>query len=79
MIRYGVAPDHQKIKSVTRAYDRIANNPRFRYYGYVEFGTDVSLDDLKKHYHQIVFTVGAQVDRSMGIPGEDLPRSHAAR
>ena len=78
LVRGGVAPDHQKIKSVTKAYDRVASNPRFRYYGYVEFGTDVKLDDLKKHYHQVVFTVGAQVDRSMGIPGEHLERSHAA-
>ncbi len=78
LVRGGVAPDHQKIKSVTKAYDRIASNPRFRYYGFVEFGADVHLEDLKKHYHQIVFTVGAQIDRSMGIPGEDLKRSHAA-
>ena len=78
LVRGGVAPDHQKIKSVAKAYDRVAKNPRFRYYGYVEFGTDVKLDDLQKHYHQIVFTVGAQIDRSMGIPGEDLERSHAA-
>jgi ferredoxin--NADP+ reductase len=73
-----VAPDHQKIKSVTKAYDRIALNPRFRYYGNVELGGDVSLDDLRRHYHQVVFTVGAQIDRSMDIPGEDLKRSHAA-
>ena len=78
LVRGGVAPDHQKIKSVTKAYDRVASKPQFRYYGYVEFGTDVKLDDLKKHYHQVVFTVGAQIDRSMGIPGEDLERSHAA-
>jgi ferredoxin--NADP+ reductase len=78
LVRGGVAPDHQKIKSVTKAYDRIASNPRFRYYGYVEFGTDLRLADLERHYHQIVFTVGAQIDRSMGIPGEDLKRSHAA-
>lgn len=78
LVRGGVAPDHQKIKSVTKAYDRVASNPRFRYYGYVEFGTDVTIDDLKKYYHQVVFTVGAQIDRSMDIPGEDLPRSHAA-
>ncbi len=78
LVRGGVAPDHQKIKSVTKAYDRIARNPRFRYYGWVEFGTDVTLEDLKKHYHQIVFCVGAQKDRSMGISGEDLKRSHAA-
>jgi ferredoxin--NADP+ reductase len=78
LVRGGVAPDHQKIKSVTKAYDRIAANPRFRYYGNVELGADVSLLDLKRHYHQIVFTVGAQIDRSMDVPGEDLKRSHAA-
>jgi ferredoxin--NADP+ reductase len=78
LVRGGVAPDHQKIKSVTKAYDRIAANPRFRYYGYVEFGSDLALDDLKRHYHAVVFTVGAQIDRSMDIPGEDLERSHAA-
>ena len=78
LVRGGVAPDHQKIKSVTKAYDRIAANPRFRYYGNVELGADVSLADLRRHYHQIVFTVGAQIDRSMDIPGEDLKRSHAA-
>ena len=78
LVRGGVAPDHQKIKSVTKAYDRIAANPRFRYYGNVELGGDVSLEDLRRHYHQIVFTVGAQIDRSMDIPGEDLKRSHAA-
>ncbi len=78
LVRGGVAPDHQKIKSVTKAYDRIAANPRFRYYGNVELGADVSLEDLMRHYHQIVFTVGAQIDRSMDIPGEELKRSHAA-
>jgi ferredoxin--NADP+ reductase len=78
LVRGGVAPDHQKIKSVTKAYDRIAANPRFRYFGNVEFGTDVSLDDMKRHYHQIVFAVGAQIDRTMDIPGEHLKRSHAA-
>ena len=78
LVRGGVAPDHQKIKSVTKAYDRIAARTSFRFYGYVEFGTDVTLDDLKKHYHQILFSTGAQTDRSLGIPGEDLEGSHAA-
>jgi ferredoxin--NADP+ reductase len=78
LVRGGVAPDHQKIKSVTKAYDRTAANPRFRFYGYVEFGSEVSLDDLKQHYHQIIFTTGAQTDRNLGIPGEDLVGSHAA-
>ncbi|MFQ5791418.1 MAG: NADP oxidoreductase [Acidobacteriota bacterium] len=78
LVRGGVAPDHQKIKSVTKAYDRIAANPNFRFYGYVEFGTDVRLEDLKELYHVVVFTTGAQTDLSMGIPGEDLEGSHAA-
>jgi ferredoxin--NADP+ reductase len=78
LVRGGVAPDHQKIKSVTKAYDRIAANPRFRYYGNVGIGEEVSLSDLMRHYHQIVFTVGAQIDRTMDIPGEHLNRSHAA-
>ena len=78
LVRDGVAPDHQKIKQVTKAYDRIAEDPRFRYFGCVEFGTDITLDDLKTHYHQIVFAVGAQIDRSMDIPGEWLARSYAA-
>ncbi|MDH3205228.1 MAG: FAD-dependent oxidoreductase [Gemmatimonadota bacterium] len=78
LVRFGVAPDHQKIKSVTRVFDRIAKNESFRFYGNVEVGRDISLDDLKDHYHQVCFATGAQTDRQMGIPGEDLPRSHAA-
>ncbi len=78
LVRGGVAPDHQKIKSVTRAYERTATNPRFRFFGGVEFGSDIRLDDVRRHYHAVIFAVGAQVDRAMRIPGEDLPRSHAA-
>ncbi len=78
LVRGGVAPDHQKIKSVTKVFDRTAANPRFHFFGNVEFGRDVELDDLRAHYHQIVFTTGAQTDRSLGIPGEDLSGSHAA-
>lgn len=78
LVRGGVAPDHQKIKSVTAAYDRIAANPRFRFYGNVEFGTEITLEDLRTHYHQIVYATGAQTDRSMDIPGEELIGSHAA-
>jgi len=78
LVRLGVAPDHPKIKSVTKAFDRTAGNPRFRFYGYVEFGKDVMLADLRDHYHQIIYTTGAQSDRRMGIPGEDLKGSHPA-
>ena len=78
LVRYGVAPDHPKIKTVTRAYDTIAGHARFRFFGNVEFGRHVTLADLSRHYHQVIFATGAQTDRHMGIPGEDLAGSHAA-
>ena len=78
LVRLGVAPDHQKIKFVTNAFDKVAASPGFRFYGGVEFGKDVTLADLKAHYHQIVYCTGAQTDRRMGIPGEDLTGSHPA-
>ncbi len=78
LVRLGVAPDHQKIKSVTKIYDGTAANKRFRFFGNVEFGKHVTLADLKQYYHQIVFTNGAQTDRRMGIPGEDLKGSYTA-
>lgn len=78
LVRLGVAPDHQKIKTVTKIFDRTASKPNFRFYGYVEFGKDITLKDLRQHYHQIIFTTGAQSDRKMNIPGEDLAGSHPA-
>jgi len=78
LVRAGVAPDHQKIKAVTVAFDKVAANPRFRFFGGVELGRHLSVDDLRAHYHMVLYTTGAQTDRRMGIPGEDLERSHAA-
>ena len=78
LVRAGVAPDHQKIKSVTKIFDRTAQKPNFRFFGNVELGRDISVDDLRKHYHQIVYTVGAQSDRNLPIPGIELEGSHAA-
>lgn len=78
LVRAGVAPDHEKIKNVTRVFDKTASNPAFRFFGNVDFGVHVSLEDLKAFYHQIYFSTGAQVDRQLGIPGEDLDRSHSA-
>jgi ferredoxin--NADP+ reductase len=78
LVRAGVAPDHQKIKAVTKVFERIANRPNVRFYGLVEFGTKITLADLQTHYHQICFTSGAQTDRRLNIPGEDLSGSHAA-
>ncbi len=78
LVRFGVAPDHQKIKSVTATFDRTAAHPGFRFFGHVELGKDITLEDLRAHYHQIVYTTGAQTDRRMGVPGEDLRGSHPA-
>lgn len=78
LVREGVAPDHQSIKAVTRIYDRIASHPRVRYFGNVTFGSDIVHEDLKLYYDQIVYAVGAQADRRMGIPGEDLAGSYPA-
>lgn len=75
LVRYGVAPDHQKIKSVTAVYDRIAQNPAFRFFGNVEIGKHVTVPELRQHYHQIVYTTGAQTDRRLNVPGEDLAGS----
>jgi ferredoxin--NADP+ reductase len=78
LVRYGVAPDHQNIKSVSKVYERTAAEPNFRYFGNVDFGENLNLDDLRSHYDQIVWAVGAQSDRRLGIPGEDLPNSFSA-
>lgn len=78
LVREGVAPDHQSIKSVTRIYDKIATDPRVRYFGNVTFGVDLLHEDLKPLYDQIIYAVGAQTDRHMNIPGEDLDCSYPA-
>jgi ferredoxin--NADP+ reductase len=78
LVRGGVAPDHQKIKSVTRVYDKIAAHPEFRFYGNVEMGRDLTHADLSAYYHAIIYAVGARTDRRMGIPREYLPGSHSA-
>lgn len=78
LVRYGVAPDHQKIKSVTRIYERTMKDGRLRYFGNVDLGADVTHSDLKSHYDQIVYAVGAPSDKRLGIPGEDLRGSFSA-
>ena len=78
LVRAGVAPDHQKDKSVTRVYDKSANMGNVRFYGGVEYGRHVSLSDLKRFYHQVVFTTGASRDRNLNLPGEELEGSHSA-
>jgi ferredoxin/flavodoxin---NADP+ reductase len=78
LVRAGVAPDHPKIKSVTRVYEKTARRPGFRFHGNVEVGTDVTHDELAAAFHAVLYAVGAPTDRRLGIPGEDLPGSHAA-
>ena len=78
LVRLGVAPDHPKLKSVSRAFERIAEQPGFRFLGNVEFGRDIEHADLVRLYDAVVYAVGAQTDRRLGIPGEDLPGSWAA-
>lgn len=78
LVRYGVAPDHPKIKNVTKVYERTAGNPGFSFFGNVCIGKDITVEELKNHYDAVIFTCGAETDRELGIPGEDLPGSHTA-
>ncbi|HLX20292.1 MAG TPA: FAD-dependent oxidoreductase [Gaiellaceae bacterium] len=78
LVRLGVAPDHPKLKTVSRAFERIAEKPGFRFLGNVEIGRDIGQADLARLYDAVVYAVGAQTDRRLGIPGEDLPGSWAA-
>jgi ferredoxin/flavodoxin---NADP+ reductase len=78
LVRLGVAPDHPNLKTVSRAFERIAARPGFRFFGNVEVGRDVGQSDLARLYDAVVYAVGAQTDRRLGIPGEDLPGSWAA-
>lgn len=78
LVRAGVAPDHQKIKSVTRAFDKTATKPGFRYFGNVEIGRDVETDELARWYDAVVYATGAACGRTAGIPGEALAGNHTA-
>jgi len=78
LVRFGVAPDHPKLKQVTAAFDRIASMPGFRFFGGVAVGRDVAIDELRDSYHAVVLATGAELSRSLGIPGEALPGCHHA-
>jgi glutamate synthase (NADPH/NADH) small chain len=73
LVRSGVAPDHPKIKSISRTFEKTSADPRFRFFGNITVGQDVSVDELADRYDAVVYAVGTQSDRTMGIPGEDLP------
>jgi ferredoxin--NADP+ reductase len=78
LVRSGVAPDHPKLKEPILVYQRIAESPQFQLLGNVMVGHDISVEELKNFYHVVVFTCGAETDRSLGIPGESLLGSHTA-
>jgi ferredoxin--NADP+ reductase len=78
LVRLGVAPDHPKLKTVSRAFERTAQKPGFRFFGNVEVGRDLSHADLMRLYDAVIYAFGAQSDRRLGIPGEDLPGSWSA-
>src|SRR3954463_12786039 len=75
LVRAGVAPDHPKIKSVVRMYQKTAAKEGFRFFGGVELGRDVHRPELLERYHAVLYAIGAATDRKLGIPGEDLPGS----
>jgi ferredoxin/flavodoxin---NADP+ reductase len=74
LVRGGVAPDHQKIKSVIRVFASTAARPGFRFLGNVQLGRDISVEELHRHYDQIVYATGNEADRRLGIPGEGIAR-----
>ena len=78
LVRYGVAPDHAKIKNIIARYEKTAGMAGFAFFGNVNVGIDITVTEMRKYYDAIVFACGAQTDRKLGIPGEDLPGSHTA-
>jgi ferredoxin/flavodoxin---NADP+ reductase len=78
LVRAGVAPDHPKIKSVTRVYEKTAAKPGFRFFGGVRLGSDLTRAELLERYHAVLYAVGTAEDNRLGIPGEDRPGSYPA-
>ena len=78
LVRSGVAPDHPKIKSISGQFEKISADARFRFFGNIAVGQHVQADELAQRYDAVIYAIGAQSDRPLGIPGEDLPGSVAA-
>ena len=78
LVRYGVAPDHLKLKQVVAVFDRIAHMSNFSFIGNVCIGEDLTIGDLRKNFHTVVLATGAECARSLGIPGEKLESCHSA-
>ena len=78
LVRSGVAPDHPKIKTVSKVFEKIAADPNFRLFANVEIGSEISVAQLKEKYDAVVIATGSHLGKSLGIPGEDLPGSLSA-
>ena len=78
LVRSGVAPDHPKLKQAIKVYAKIAESKEYNYLGNVTVGTAISVEELRATHHAVIFTCGAETDRRLGIPGEDLPGSYTA-
>jgi ferredoxin--NADP+ reductase len=78
LVRSGVAPDHPKIKTVSKAFEKVANEPNFRLFGNVELGSDLTIEQLRERYDAVVIATGSALGKTLGIPGEDLPGSMSA-
>ncbi len=78
LVRGGVAPDHQNIKAVVKIYEKIAAEPSFRFFGNVRVGVDITVAELEQRYDRVIWAVGNESDRKLGIPGEDLSGVHSA-
>lgn len=78
LVRSGVAPDHPKIKTVSKVFEKVANEPNFRLFGNIELGSDITIEQLKERYDAVVIATGTALGKKLGIPGEDLPGSMSA-
>src|SRR6202035_3933326 len=78
LVRSGVAPDHPKIKAISKQFEKIAEDERFRFFGNVVVGEHITATGLAEHYDAVVYAIGAQADRPLNIPGEELAGSVAA-
>lgn len=78
LVRYGVAPDHPRIKEIIKALRRVLDNERIRFFGNVDYGNDIKLEELRRYYDAVIFATGAMADRPLDIPGIDLPQSYGA-
>ena len=78
LVRSGVAPDHPKIKTVSKVFEKIAKEGKFRLFANVELGKDISLKDLREQYDAVVLSTGSSVGRKLSIPGEDLENAFGA-